>query len=230
MIKHLFGFIFKWLAGLALILLGAALVIVATQAFARVTWLKRESIVFLSCFAAYFLIHWFLYQPVLSHVMAHEITHALASLLTGGKVTAIHATTAGGSTVTNRSHVFVCLAPYVFPLYTAIALGLYLIAAPSFKIYLLGLMGFTYAFHLALTVYSLSHPQSDLKESGKAFSLIFIFTGNMIVLVLLIVFVWPEALSFQQAARETFHWVETLALAAYRLLKSHLFRPEGQLA
>jgi hypothetical protein len=160
-------------------------------------------------------------------VMAHELTHALASLVTGGRVTAIHATTTGGSTVTNRSHVFVSLAPYVFPLYTAIVLGLYFIAAPSFKVYLLGLVGFTYAFHLALTVYSLSHQQPDLKEGGKAFSLIFIFTGNMIVLVLLIAFVWPQALSLKQAALETFQWAEHLALAAYLFLKSHLFRSEG---
>jgi hypothetical protein len=229
MIKRLGGFFLKWLIGLALLLLSAALVIVAAHALMRVSWLGRETTVFFSCFIAYFLIHWFLYQPVLSHVMAHEITHALASLVTGGRVTAIHATTTGGSTITNRSHIFVSLAPYVFPLYTAAALGLYFIAAPSFKIYLLGLVGFTYAFHLALTVYSLSHQQPDLKEGGKAFSLLFIFAGNMIVLVLLIAFVWPHALSLKQAALETYHWAQYLALAVYRFLKPHFFRPEGTL-
>ena len=115
----------------------------------------------------------------------------------------------------------------MFPFYTAIALGLYFIAMPSLKIYLLGLVGFTYAFHLALMFFSLSQNQPDLKEGGKVFSLIFIFAGNMIVLVLLIAFVWPQALSLKQAALETVHWAKYMVLAVYRLLKPHLFHPEG---
>ena len=68
-----------------------------------------------------------------------------------------------------------------------------------------------------------------MKEGGKAFSLLFIFAGNMIVLVLLIAFVWPQALSMKQAALETYHWAEYLALAIFRFLKPHLFHPEGTL-
>lgn len=133
-------------------------------------WATKEGLVFLACFAAYFLIHFLLYQPVLSHVMAHELTHALAAMLMGGKVTSIQASTSGGTTVVNRSHVFISLAPYIFPFYTALTLAIYAVAAESFKIYFLGLIGFTYAFHLALTVWSLSHHQPDLKEGGVVFS------------------------------------------------------------
>jgi hypothetical protein len=189
-------------------------------------WLSREGVVFLACFAAYFLIHFLLYRPVLSHVMAHELTHALAAMLMGGKVTSIQASTSGGTTVVNRSHVFISLAPYIFPFYTAITLAIYLIAAPSFKIYLLGLIGFTYAFHLALTGWSLSHHQPDLKEGGVVFSLIFIFAGNMMVLMLLFSFVFPQQLPLTQAFSETLRWAWHLAQSMFRLLKPHLFGPE----
>jgi hypothetical protein len=224
--KYLWGLSLKIVLGISMAWLCLAMACVMGQAFLRVHWLERESLVFVSCFLAYFLVHFLLYQPILSHVMAHELTHALAALLMGGKVTSIHASTTGGTTVTNKSHLFISLAPYVFPFYTAIALLLFAIAAPAFRIWILGLIGFTYAFHIALTAYSLSHHQPDLKEGGVAFSLIFIFTGNMIVLMLLFAFLWPQALSVPQAFSETLRWAWTLAQTAFHLLKPHLSRPE----
>ncbi|HEY5039275.1 MAG TPA: M50 family metallopeptidase, partial [bacterium] len=107
------SFFLKWFFGFLLVWLSASLTCVLVLAFGHVPWSGRESIVFGACFIAYFLVHFLLYQPILSHVMAHELTHALATLLMGGKVTAIHATTTGGSTIVNKSHVFISLAPYV---------------------------------------------------------------------------------------------------------------------
>lgn len=202
------------------------MVCVMGPALLHAPWLSKEGLVFLACFFTYFLIHFLLYQPVLSHVMAHELTHALAAMLMGGKVTSIQASTSGGTTVVNRSHVFISLAPYIFPFYTAITLAVYAIAAESFKIYFLGLAGFTYAFHVALTGWSLSHHQPDLKEGGVVFSLIFIFAGNMMVLMLLFSLVFPQALPFSQAFSETFRWAWHLAQSVFHLLKPHLFAPE----
>jgi hypothetical protein len=128
--------------------------------------------------------------------------------------------------VTNRSHVFVSLAPYVFPFYTAVTLAIYAIAADRFKIYLLFIVGFTYAFHLALTVWSLSHHQPDLDEGGVAFSLIFIFTGNMIVLMLLFTFVWPQVLPLSAAFSESLSWSRRFGLALFHLVKPYFVRPE----
>lgn len=205
----------------------AALGCVMGPAFLRVHWASKEGIVVAACFMAYFLVHFALYKPILSHVMAHELTHALAAVLMGGKVTSIHASTTGGTTVVNKSHLFISLAPYIFPLYTAGALAFFAIAAQPFKIYLIGLIGFTYAFHLALTIYSLSHHQPDLKEGGVVFSLIFIFAGNMIVLMLLFTILWPQTLPLTQALSETFHWALSFAKVSFHFLKSHLFHSEG---
>lgn len=221
------GIFLKAIGGLLLLWLGAAVTCVVGQALGRIPLGSREALVFLACFAAYFFIHFLLYQPVLSHVMAHELTHALAALLMGGKVTSIHASTTGGTTVVNKSHLIISLAPYVFPFYTAITLAIYAVSAPAFKIYFLGLIGFTYAFHLALTLYSLSHHQPDLKEGGVVFSLIFIFTGNMIGAMLLLCLLWPQALPFSQAFSQTSQWAWRLAQSVFLLIRSHLFLPEG---
>ncbi len=213
--------------GSLLVWLGLSIGWVMGQALLRVHWGDKTILVFTACFVVYFFVHFALYKPILSHVMAHELTHALAAVLMGGKVTSIHASTTGGTTVVNKSHLFISLAPYIFPLYTALSLGLYAIAAQPFRIYLVGLIGFTYAFHLALTVYSLSHHQPDLKEGGVVFSLIFIFAGNMIVLMLLFTILWPQTLSLPEAFSETFHRALSLAQSLFHLLKSHLSHPEG---
>src|SRR5208283_856981 len=112
------------------------------HAWAGIPWGGKTTIVFLSGFILYLIIHFAFYKPILTHVLAHELTHALAAILMGGKVTAVHATTSGGSTMVNKSHFFISLAPYIFPFYTVVTLGLYIIAADSFKIYLVGFVGF----------------------------------------------------------------------------------------
>ena len=225
--KFFIGFFLKILFGILLVWLSASIALVLGPVYLHLPWLSRDTLVFGLSFIAYFLIHFMLYQPILSHVMAHELTHALAAVLMGGKVTSIHASTTGGTTVVNRSHVFISLAPYVFPLYTAVALGLWLIAAYPFKIYILALIGFTYGFHIALTIYSLTHHQPDLQEGGVVFSLIFIFAGNMIVLMLLTSFVWPELLPLRHAFSEVFQRAWHIALSAYHWVKPHFFHPRG---
>jgi hypothetical protein len=221
------GLILKFISGFLLLFLSAGGLAVLGGALQGVSWSAPGSLVFLASFFTYFLVHFLLYKPILSHVMAHELTHALAAVLMGGRVTSIHASTTGGTTVVNKSHVFISLAPYIFPLYTALGVALFAIAAQPFKIYLTGLIGFTYAFHLALTVYSLSHHQPDLKEGGVVFSLILIFAGNMIVLMLLVSILWPQALSLPQAFSETFRWAWHFAQSAYQFLKPHFSSPEG---
>jgi hypothetical protein len=225
--KSIIGFFLKWLFAILLAWLSVAIGWVLFHAWAGIPWGGKTTIVFLSGFILYLIIHFTFYKPILTHVLAHELTHALAAILMGGKVTAVHATTTGGSTMVNKSHFFISLAPYVFPFYTVITLGLYVIAAEPFKIYLVGFVGFTYAFHVALTVYSLSHPQSDLKDAGVAFSLIFILAGNMIGLMLLTSFVWPQVLPLSAAFSETYHRAVDLARMCFYLVKPHLFHREA---
>jgi hypothetical protein len=206
--------------GALLLWLGAGLSCALVEGFAHAVSLGRHMPWFLGGFGLYFLLHLFFYRPLLSHILAHELTHALAALLMGGRVTAVHATTSGGSTLINKSHWFISLAPYVFPFYSAIVLGVWALSAASFKPALSAVVGFLYAYHWTLTVYTLAHPQPDLKEAGVWFSLIFIFTGNMMVLMALVLALWPEALTPASAFERTMFWSFHLVISAWSLLKS----------
>jgi hypothetical protein len=226
--RSILGFFLKIIIGILLVWIGSAVGCVLYQTLPHLPWLEKESGVFWGGFVAYLLIHFLLYKPLLSHVLAHELTHALAAVLMGGKVSSIEASDKGGSTVVNKSHVIISLAPYVFPFYTVVTILFYLVAAEPHKIYFLALIGFTYAFHIALTIYSLSHHQPDLQDGGVIFSLIFILTGNMIVFLLLVCLIWPSVLSWSQAFLQTSQWVFSLGLSFAAWAKPYLVRLGGR--
>jgi hypothetical protein len=226
--RSILGFFLKIIIGILLIWIGSAAGCVLFNTLPQIPWLGKESGVFLGGFVAYLLIHFLLYKPIFSHVLAHELTHALAAVMMGGKVSSLEASDKGGTTVVNKSHVIISLAPYVFPFYTAVTILFYLVAAEPHRIYFLALIGFTYAFHVALTIYSLSHHQPDLQEGGVVFSLIFILTGNMIVLLLLVCLIWPKVLSWPQALSEMSQWVFSLGLSFWALAKPYLSRLGGR--
>lgn len=227
-LKWVFGVLLKLILGILLLWLSAALGYVLFDALKAIPWMERGAVVFTAGFILYFLMHILLYKPILSHVLAHELTHALAATLMGGKVSSIEASEKGGTTMVNKSHIFISLAPYVFPFYTAIGTAFYAIAAPQHQIYVIGVLGFTYAFHIALTVYSLSHHQPDLQEGGVVFSLIVIVTGNLVVLALLICLLWPQALTVSQAVSGVTTWGQYIAQTLYTLVKPYFSHLEVQ--
>jgi hypothetical protein len=197
------------------------------QTLPQIPWIQKEPAVFMGGFVAYLLIHFLLYKPVFSHVLAHELTHALAAVMMGGKVSSLEASDKGGTTVVNKSHVIISLAPYVFPFYTVVTVLFFLVAAEPHRIYFIALIGFTYAFHLALTVYSLSHHQPDLQEGGVVFSLIFILTGNLVIFLLLICLICPKVLPWSLAFHETSQWVFSLAQSFWVMAKPYFARLGG---
>jgi hypothetical protein len=206
--------------GLLFALLGVSIVCALGERFLEKPPLSQNALWALGGAGVYLLLHLFFHRPILSHILAHELTHALAALLSGGKVTAVHATTEGGSTLINRSHWLISLAPYVFPFYSALALLVWVLAAPTYRPYLSGLVGFLYAFHGVLTLTTLAHPQPDLEEAGMAFSLIFIFTGNMMIFMVLTLLLWPEAFTFTSAFERTMAWSFRIVTSVGSLLSA----------
>jgi len=215
-VKRFFVLIFL---GILLIWLGVGLTCAIGERLLQRPALNTNVVWALGGVGAYLLVHLFFHRPLLSHILAHELTHALAALLVGGKVTAVHATTEGGSTLINKSHWLISLAPYVFPFYSALALIVWALAAPPYRPALSALVGFLYAFHWALTIFTLTHPQPDLQDAGPAFSLIFIFTGNMMNLMLLLIILWPEAFTLASSFDRTMSWSFRVVLSAWSLLK-----------
>jgi hypothetical protein len=146
--------------------------------------------------ASYLAIQSFFWRPLFLYVMGHELTHALASLIQGGSADEMRVSTRGGAVRVNRSNFLVSLAPYFFPLYTFGAVLLYYVVDKKFLPGVFFLLGFTLAFHLALTVYSLREHQSDVAEVGWLFAIPFIACVNFLVVAFVLDLCLPESPRF----------------------------------
>lgn len=189
--RTLRGIIWRFLACLVLIPLVAAMV-VTFPAFMKLElgalWWRGPRAVayaFLGGMAAYTVLHIFLHRPITAYVFAHELTHALWARITGHKVKKIKVGKGSGQTTTEGSNWLVRLAPYCFPLYTLLLIGAWFglqYCYPEMSRYhvvLFAGIGFSYAFHVLLTLHFLKVGQSDLHAEGYCFSLSLILAINL---------------------------------------------------
>ncbi|MCX7590772.1 MAG: hypothetical protein N2255_04005 [Kiritimatiellae bacterium] len=124
-------------------------------------------------------------RPLRLYVLGHELTHALWGVLMGAKVSRLRVRSDKGSVTLSKTNWFITLAPYFFPFYTALVIVAYLVLSlflPASRYYLfwLGLVGFTWAFHLTFTVYALLQHQPDIRENGIVFSYAMIYVMNLL--------------------------------------------------
>jgi hypothetical protein len=150
-------------------------------------WLKGPKQDFVAFFAGaglYVLLHIFLHRPITVYVFGHELTHAIWARICGKKVKRIEVNKESGRTITEGSNWLVRLAPYCFPLYALVWIALWggmQLLAPSLEKYTAILffgIGFTYAFHVLLTLHFLKVGQGDLHAEGYVFSLTLILAVN----------------------------------------------------
>ncbi len=128
-------------------------------------------------------------KPLWAYVVGHETTHALWTLLCGGRVRSMKISPGGGHVLVSKTNPLITLAPYFFPLYSLIWVAGF--CAGRFiwhweadsPVFYAGL-GLTYAFHLTLTAYVLRIRQPDIVQEGPVFSAIVIWLGNALVLLL----------------------------------------------
>lgn len=140
-----------------------------------IQWFSLGSIAILVSFFTPFL----RYPMRAIYVLGHELSHAAAVKLSGGKVEKIHWSANGGYIIANRYNTFVTLSPYLFPIWAA---TWSLVFAPvsmvveipySEAIFCFGL-GSGITFHLAFTLWMSSMEQSDFLPNGIIFSLLLI--------------------------------------------------------
>ena len=138
------------------------------------------------------------------YVTAHELSHALAALLSGVKVRKIAVRRQSGYVLTDSTNTFISLAPYFIPFYTLAAALVYWTAARFYgaaplRPWFLAAAGFTLAFHLLHTADILSGPvQSDLKKAGGLlFSLPVVLLLNCAGFAAALKLMFPELLSFK---------------------------------
>jgi len=187
--------------------LGAALLIPTLAAWialarqvraAAASWM--DAVPFLGGAAIYFLLQWVFRRPMTLYVLGHELTHAVAAAFSGYKVKSLFVSDKGGEVRLSGSNVAVALAPYCVPLYAVAVLGLYALIRryadlPSPPLWVGGGLGFTLAFHAALTAHALRQDQPDLRQGGRFFSLVLIALANALVLVLVAKALFPRAVS-----------------------------------
>jgi hypothetical protein len=176
-------------------------------------WTQGQLPWFAAGFVVYLLVQIFFWRPLFLYVMGHELTHALAAVVQGGQADDLHVSTKGGQVKVNRSNFIVNLAPYFFPLYTAIAATIWAIAAEPFKPWLAALLGLTLAFHFALTAYSLQQHQSDIAEVGWLFAFPFILGINVVITALVLRLLAPQGASLSLFAHNA--WAAALVGAAW---------------
>jgi hypothetical protein len=166
------------------------------------------------CFGAvtWGLYHWQWRRGLMvTYVFAHEWTHALVARLFLAKIYRVVWSAQGGYVETNKSNVFISLAPYVMPLYTLVFLAVFtalgsLIDLPAIqelhlgrltlpfnsqKVFFFGL-GLTWFYHLAYTIQTLHTEQSDLQRNGECFSFFVIITLNLYLLAWLLLMCSPD--------------------------------------
>ncbi|MDD4932219.1 MAG: hypothetical protein PHO89_01975 [Methylacidiphilaceae bacterium] len=134
--------------------------------------------------------------PQRPYIFAHELTHALAVYLHGGKVSGFRVGSRSGSVRCNRSNLWIVLSPYVVPFYLLLWLGLWTIVdfyrpIRSYQWLLYGGTGFTWGFHLFFTVEAVHREQPDLHVEGWFFSLVVIAGLNLFILAALLGFLSP---------------------------------------
>ncbi len=142
----------------------------------------------LSGAACWLVIYLLLPKPMWVYVFGHELTHALWTWLFGGKVKKFKTSSKGGHVVVTKNNFVIALAPYFFPLYALLVVGVFLAGHwlwnwHHYIVWFHLLLGAAYAFHVTLTWHVLKNRQSDITEQGYLFSAVIIFLGNVMVLL-----------------------------------------------
>ena len=144
-----------------------------------------------------------------SHVLGHELTHALAAWSTGGKVFAISVGEKEGHVDLSHSSAFVALAPYCVPFYAmTVALGYRLLLwfkpeAGGESLFLF-LLGAALGGHFLFTWDSLTTTrQPDLDAAGGVlYSWALITIANALMIMLLLKGLFPESVPLLAGLRE----------------------------
>lgn len=150
-------------------------------------------------------------RPVRLYVFGHELSHALAALMTGGRIYDFDFGKDGGFVETDKTSTFISLAPYLIPIHALGvmlvfgALGLFFDLFATHFIEVAGLavpfkaarlfhagLGLAWAFHVTYTLITLRRQQSDLTRNGEFFSVMLITLVNAGLLTLMLVAASPH--------------------------------------
>ena len=144
-------------------------------------------------------------RPMRVYVFGHELTHAIWTWLSIGRVSEFKVSKEGGHIVTDSPNIWVTLSPYFYPVYCVALLLLFGVVSffYDFKVQVpegqllsplrivFMLLGAAWAFHLSFTVWMIRRGQSDLQMHGNVFSLVLIYIMNLVVFSVFLVLTAP---------------------------------------
>jgi hypothetical protein len=192
----------KFIVALFLLPICALLSQTFFTSFARAAVAERlwagEEFWFFSLGAVLWLIAFFgLPRPLVLYVFGHELTHALWVWIMGGRVSRFKVSREGGHILTDKNNFLIALAPYFFPLYSILVIGLYgglslFVNVQPYGQLLYALVGVTWAFHLTFTCWMIPKNQSDLSDNGTIFSLVVIYLINLLLLSAMLIIASPR--------------------------------------
>jgi len=178
-------------------------------------------------FASGLLKSFFLYL----YVLGHELTHVVFVLLHLGKVTDFHVSVEGGYITTTKTNLIIALSPYFVPFWSVVAVAIYLPLrimlgfSHEWDRLLYALLGLTWAFHMAWTVWMIQRDQPDLKENGTLLSLVIIYLANLLVVVGLLCVAAPSPLrSLADFGADWLRYAVTAGDAIYRMMNGTILR------
>jgi hypothetical protein len=171
---------------------------------------------------AYLAVHAIVVKPAYLYILGHELMHAIAALLSGGKVRSIRVSSKGGSVATTKSNIFIALSPYFFPVYTIIVSLVWSAANYFLKVNLnyglfLFAIGFTLMFHIVLTIDFLKIRQTDLLHAGYLFSICLIYIVNLVVIGFVFSFLFKNVI-FSDFLQDSYLKAKDIYAAIFRQL------------
>ncbi|WP_411825969.1 hypothetical protein [Luteolibacter sp. AS25] len=134
------------------------------------------------------------------YVFGHELTHAAFVKCFGGKILEMKWGAEGGYVTTDKSNWVISLSPYFVPFWTLMSVvvhvltGFFFEYSATMNLFFYGVVGATWTFHLAWTLWMIPKDQPDLQDNGTFLSLVLIYFGNLLVLITLVCLASPSPL------------------------------------
>lgn len=190
-----------------------------------------EFLYFIAGAAIWLFVFFVLPRPLWLYVFGHEMTHALAVRMAGGRVLDFNVTREGGHVVSDKINTWIALAPYFIPIYSVIVIALYGLGSVFYDLepyrpVLYVLIGFTWMFHATFTLSMIPKGQTDLAYGGHFFSLLVIYLMNLLVLSFMLLLALPQHGGFRQFLNDILMFTAEFASGA-KLVFDLLLRAAG---
>lgn len=154
-------------------------------------WLDRPLLWIAMGFGCWLAVFGLVGPSARAYILSHELTHAIWTLLMGGRVSGFSAGAQGGHIKVSKENWLITLSPYFVPLYTLLTIGLFHLVGvwcdpKPFLRALFYLIGFTWSFHLSYTLAVLRQSQTDVRRHGWLFSMTVVYGMNLLFVAALL--------------------------------------------